>query len=704
VLAEETKATIRQVIERLIERRPGFRRRRAQNHLIAEVARTVSREEGRPKVLAVEAGTGTGKSMGYCLGAIPAARARGKKVIVCTGTVVLQEQLLAHDLPALQTLGELPFTAQLAKGRNRYLCQLKLDNLNGHDPAQVALGLGEEAEIDPLWEHPPSAKDLAVIDTLAKARHARTWDGDLDAPPVPIPDTLRPALSATRAQCTNQQCPHFRSCAFFTARRGLNSAEVIVTNHSLLLSDLAMGGGVVLPDLEECVVIIDEAHHLGVSATEHFAVAVPIEALARTLRRLRAPLTAALGALKAGEETVKNAQNDIAFLTTAIDRLSASLATLRPAPPAERHANTSANYRLLDDDATQAVRHHATEAASTTAQLAVGIEKVLAALARKTQDGQIDAARLATLQQPLGPAQERLADAAALFEMLGATDVDAHGVPLARWATWDLRNGRLTTTLHAGPVSSGAALRTLLHDRADAVILTSATLCSLGGFDAFYEAVGLDDEIARGVQLDSPFDLERQATLHVVGGPATPARAEAHTKEVAELVESRHATTGGTLVLFTSHRQMRDVHARLSESLRAITQCQGDLPRAQMLARHAERVGRNEPAILFGVQALSEGLDLPGTLCSTLIVAKLPFAVPDDPIERTREKWITEQGRNYFAEIVVPRAFLRLVQMTGRLVRTETDQGNIYIADSRLRTTGYGRRMLDTLPPYRRAS
>jgi ATP-dependent DNA helicase DinG len=275
--------------------------------------------------------------------------------------------------------------------------------------------------------------------------------------------------------------------------------------------------------------------------------------------------------------------------------------------------------------------------------------------------------------------------------------------PIAKWVTTVSHRTGLDYEINASPVVAGPYLRRALWERAAGVILTSATMTSLGTFEDFLRRSGLTAYPAvRCVDLPSPFDYARQATLEIPRLAASPKDPEGHTREVGQrVIDLIGQCQGGMLVLFTSRRQMDAVAAMLPPDLRPRVQVQGEGSRAALIAEHKARGDRGETAVIFGMDSMAEGVDLAGRYCTQVVVAKLPFAVPDDPILRTLSDWIETRGGEPFAELIVPEAGRKLAQAVGRLIRTEQDQGTVTVLDPRLWNTGYGRRMLRGLPPFR---
>jgi ATP-dependent DNA helicase DinG len=274
-------------------------------------------------------------------------------------------------------------------------------------------------------------------------------------------------------------------------------------------------------------------------------------------------------------------------------------------------------------------------------------------------------------------------------------------IPVVRWieSSEDARSGA-DYLICAAPIAGGERLRELLWERASALVLMSATLSCCGTFAPFLRQCGLASyRHLRLLQLDSPFDYRTHAKLVIAAMQADPSDGAAHTQEVVERLP--HLVHGaGTLVLFASARQMFAVHEGLDEFLRRITLVQGSMPKMQMLARHRDAIDRGERSVLFGLQSLAEGVDLPGEYCSHVVWAKLPFAVPDTPWEEARREWVEARGGCAFIELSVPEAALRFKQGLGRLIRTTEDRGVVTVLDRRLVTKRWGALLLQGIPDF----
>jgi ATP-dependent DNA helicase DinG len=349
----------------------------------------------------------------------------------------------------------------------------------------------------------------------------------------------------------------------------------------------------------------------------------------------------------------------------------------------------------------------------TVAQLhsrASALLKVMETLATQlkanARDNPGDAARCARLYSRLGVLAPRLQHAQATAE-LWLQDPASGQPPLAKWLEAGIQHGLVTLTANACPLQPGSLLRHQLWSKVRAAVVTSASLVTCGGFDHFLHESGLafdDAVVAREVQ--SPFDHARQGRLIVVQTQADPKDVEAYSREMLDaLMDDLASVQRGALVLFTSKALMKraqDLLERgLHSELREKVLVQGEASRTALLQRHADRVAAGGASILFGLQSFGEGLDLPGELCEWVFITKLPFASPSDPVGQARADWLKAQGRDPFSELVVPATGARLLQWTGRALRTETDEAVVVCYDARLLRQSYGRRMLQGLPPYR---
>jgi ATP-dependent DNA helicase DinG len=334
---------------------------------------------------------------------------------------------------------------------------------------------------------------------------------------------------------------------------------------------------------------------------------------------------------------------------------------------------------------------------------ASGLAKVLEALGvdvkAVAKEDPSQAVLCAQLYTQLGALAPRLGSLVSTAQLL----LEHGEQPLAKWLQAESHSGYLTMTAHACPIVPGDLLRQFLWSQVRGAIVTSASLTSCGSFDYFLQEAGLKNNPAvTALEVASPFDYATQGTLTVVHTQADPKQADAYTQEmVAELISDLKNVQKGALVLFTSRAQMRVATDALPSTLTDVVLVQGTLSRTRLLGAHMARVEAGLPSVIFGMQSFGEGLDLPGALCETVFITKLPFAPPTEPVDEARAEWLRKIGRDPFNELVIPATGIKLLQWTGRAIRTEEDHAQVICYDKRLQLQAYSRRMLAGLPAYR---
>jgi ATP-dependent DNA helicase DinG len=710
-------ALVRQALEAfdtMVSRHGGLRSREGQRQMAEAVARTFAEPAlGGPaeppperRIAVIQAGTGVGKSLAYSAPAIALALARDTRVLISTATVALQEQLVHKDLPALAAVLPQPFRFALAKGRGRYVCKLKLDRMAGPD--------GSEEPEDLFADEPPATTAAAGPDgealkarrlawqAMAQALASTTWDGDRDTLPTNPESAVWLPVAAEASSCTGKHCPLFSGCSYFEQRKALVGAQVIVANHDLLLSSL---GSRVLPELDHCLLVLDEAHHLPAVALDQFTASTDLTRL-RWIDQLAQRATQVGAALFLSDAL--DAPRLAADLRLALQNLTRAVVdALRPADLGPSARRVRLPQGRLPEGVAPLLDAVGVAADAWLSHLAAMARTLKAEIKDKPED----ARRLSGLYAQMGtlaPRLEAVADTVRLLQA-GGSDAEAgeagQGVPPAKWFTFQTGgDGSLHVRAHACPTLPGTVLRQHLWPRVRATVLTSATLTSCGRFDFFLAESGLaGDADARALEVPSPFDFAAQGRFEVAETRADPREAAAFTAEMLDrLLADLREVRQGALVLFTSRDQMRQATDALPDRLRPFVLVQGEWPRTLLLQRHRDAVARGDASIVFGLQSFGEGLDLPGALCADLFIAKLPFASPDNPVEEARAEWLQAQGRNPFMELTVPATSVRLAQWAGRAIRTETDQARIVCYDRRLLRTPYGQRLLQGLPPFTR--
>lgn len=565
----------------------------------------------------------------------------GRKVIVSTGTKTLQDQLFHRDLPRLKAALKIPVRTALLKGRQNYVCHYHLERNLAHGRFTTA-------------------EDAALLRLIARfAQH--TVSGDkAECPEVPEDAFAWVFATSSRDNCLGQDCPHWQECFLMKARRAAQEAECVVVNHHLFFSDLVLrdeGVGGLLPEAD--LVVFDEAHQLPELAAVFFG-----ESLAST-QCFELVRDARVEALVAAP--------DFRPLREAIDAFDKAVKDLRLSLPAE----------TLRWPRQQALAQ------------AAGFESALQTLT----------ASAATLREALTSQQERSENLPRL-----AARAEALERLLTQWSEGEERFVHWVEavgtrfTLHRTPIEAGPAFSRLLAGGERAWVMTSATLAVAGSFAHFRRDLGLFDEelpVREGIWA-SPFDYRRQALLLVPQGMPEPGSLQ-HLPEVEALAERLiRAAEGRAFVLCTSLKAMQ----RLGEGLRArlgaaeyTVLVQGEGPRHALL----ERFRTTPRAVLVGSQSFWEGVDVAGEALSLVIIDKLPFAPPDDPVLAARMARLEAQGESPFALLQLPRATIQLKQGAGRLIRSERDRGVLCICDPRMATRGYGKILWSSLPPMARS-
>ena len=665
-----------------------FKPRRGQREMIATIARVLTRGEGERRVAAIEAGTGTGKTAAYCIAAIPIAKALNKRLVIATATVALQEQIVLRDLPDLAQRTGLQFSYALAKGRQRYVCLKRLDDRLRTD-AQDAL---------PMFE-PVSGDARVLYQNLLGEFACGNWDGDVDSWADGIDEAHWRSVTTDHRGCSSNRCGFFRQCPFFKSRAGLDKADVVVANLDLVLADLALGGGAVLSDPADTIYVLDEAHHLPDKTQQHFTFRLRLRAATQWLDQINASVGTLAQRVGRPPELMSAVQT-IAKLTAAIaaplGELTSLVATLDyVARDDDRHLFRFPLGRIPD-----AMAQLASAAAADMQLLAMQLDAVHALL-QEVVDGQRSWEHGHEAEDWLGVIGQHVNRASGSAALLADYRDGVEAEPRARWITRVLFDNGDDFDLVSAPMQPGELLEEALWSQAYAVICTSATLTALGSFERFIERAGLDDDVV--VQrIPSPFDYPNIATFNVPTMSADPRDGAAHTDEVCELLPGLLALDRSALVLFASWRQLNEVVRRMPAALADQLKVQGNGSKQALLTSHREAIDAGRPSYVVGVASFAEGVDLPDDYCRHVIIVKLPFAVPDDPLDEAMAEWLEAQGRNAFFEISLPDAAMKLVQACGRLIRHEGDHGRITLLDRRILTQRYGKRLLDALPPFRR--
>ncbi|PJE78226.1 putative ATP-dependent helicase DinG [invertebrate metagenome] len=716
MLESTQKQAIQQAYSQYLEYRQ-LKPRRGQKLMIAEIARLLGdiqvNGEGQrcsdPAVAVIEAGTGTGKTVAYLLPAIVMAAEAKKTLVLSTATVTLQEQIVFRDLPDVLKNSGLSFSFQLAKGRGRYACISKLDRVLSAEletDSLMDMFAGQEASVSGMGKKSAGQERAsrklyqAMLEDFASSK----WAGDRDSWSDVIDEEYWRMITTDHAQCTNRRCSYFHQCPFFKARACLDEADVIVVNHDIVMADLALGGGAILPDIKECLYVFDEGHHLPDKAIGHFACHSRIRGSISWLEKTDSYLKKKLRPVMQKSEMM----DSVAALQLVLQELVAGYQQVRqllePVLAGQENIRNPRfiSYRFQEGKIPEAIRHQACVLKGLLSNAIRIVDKISKTLneAMDGKDSVLSSEIAQQLYPNIGAMALRLDKQQQLWSCYEKNSVDdGHEPPDARWIQWNESESGEEMEVFSSPVLPAGLLQDKLWQHCYSAVVTSATLASMDDFHSYRLRAGLPENTRYAI-VPGAFRYHDVATLHIPVMSADPGNAESHTDNIVELLPSLLNSGTGILVLFASRRQMQQVYDGLTSSVQQTILLQDDYSRQELLKRHKERVDNQDHSVLFGLSSLSEGIDLPGNYCDHVIIAKIPFAVPDDPVNSALGEWLVSRGHNPFMEIAVPDAALRLIQACGRLLRTETDTGRVTLLDRRIVTKRYGQKMLDSLPSF----
>jgi len=605
----------------LIRALPGFKLRRQQLRMAESIAAALEHRG----TLAVEAGTGTGKTFAYLVPALLS----GSRVFISTGTRTLQDQLYAKDLPLLAGAIGRPAHVALLKGRANYLCRYRM----GRGAAQLSLPVPGDG--DPLrariehWAQVTQTGDLAEVVGLADSHE------------------LLPQVTSTRDNCLGARCEEFARCHVVAARRAAQEADIVIINHHLLLADLALkedGFGDLLGSAD--AVILDEAHQIADLATQFFGAAVGSRRLEQVLKDVRAELSRVPS--ERVNAVLKDAEHCVQALAAHLPARMGRFSWLQMPSPLSGPVDELA-------ESLQALGEQLAAVEGDTALAALG---------------------------------GKVTELAAALRRIGGTD-DSEGARAVEIAAHSFN-------LSVTPFDISARFRELVQARPCAWVFTSATLCVGENFSHFTSRLGLQE--AQTLKIDSPFDYPRQSLLYLPRDMPEPSSQDYTLAVIGAALPLIEAARGGAFLLFTSHRALSQaatlLRARWGNSPPYRLYIQGEAPREQLLQAFRE----DGNGVLLGTASFWEGVDVKGEALRLVVIEKLPFASPEDPIVKARIEHVQANGGNAFKDYQLPEAALALKQGVGRLIRSEEDYGVVVICDPRLTGRGYGRVFIAALP------
>ena len=612
-----------------------------------KMAQAISRAFEEKKHAVIEAGTGTGKTLAYLVPAIAKSLASKKRIVISTGTKNLQEQLMEKDIPFLQRTLPNKFSAAYMKGRSNYAC---IYRLHKSDDQPILSGIGEIDSFKAVrdWSRETRTGDRAELTYLPE--NLSFWN----------------RISAKGDTCIGQKCPDFEPCFITRMRVGAEAADIVIVNHHLFFADLNVRDnqfGKVIPDY--AAVIFDEAHLIEDIAADYFGFQVSnfrIDELVRDAGEL--PVTDAI----ATAAIMKTSTRITGFADQFWSRFSQARAI-------------DGRFPLLPD----AFATRGVDGSDHPSALGEAYQALDNALGR--------------LETEVDVYSDKLPEAESLVRRVRQTRFDLGFIVKQadeNFVYWIERRGR-GIFLQSSPVDVSQLLKEKLFDKVESCILTSATLSANGSFNFIRNRLGLEMGGTNTLVAPSSFDFEKQAVLYLPQGMPDPRAPEFARMAAAEIVNILHVTQGHAFVLCTSNSSMAALFELVSSRIEYPCFLQGTMSKTGLLEKFRETPN----AVLFATSSFWQGVDVRGEQLSCVIIDKLPFAVPSDPVVAARAKHIDDNGGRSFFEYSVPQAVIALKQGIGRLIRSSTDRGVIAILDPRLRTKGYGRDFLNSLPRMR---
>jgi ATP-dependent DNA helicase DinG len=657
---------------------PGYEYRRQQ----VDMTRTIAEAFNQSQHLLIEAGTGTGKSIAYLVPSIIWSTLNGERVVISTNTINLQEQLIEKDIPALQEALDVPFKAAVLKGRSNYLCPRRLIAIRRRRPTSV----DELRTLSKIlvWLLESSSGDKGEISFRGPVEH-NTWQ----------------RLSAEDEGCTLDRCRAIMggSCPFYKARKSAEASHLIVVNHALLLSDAATDNRV-LPDYR--YLVLDEAHHLEDAVTNSMSFRLDEATLRRRLADLGGPQKGLLGdLLKLLEGTIP--EKELRKMQQFVERISEATGVM------EMHIS----------GLFEAIRHFLSDINAGQATEYVSQIRVVPSHRAKASFAQVQATWnvLQQFMEVISEAMRHLTDALSRMEaydipsfndLVNSTSTAGRYLldvktqltafttnPDSNMIYWVSigQDPNYQLSIHAAPLHVGPLVEKYLWQSKDAVIMTSATLRTNGSFEFVRERLNADDVVT--AEVGSPFDYQKSTLIYIPNDIPEPNDRQRYQQAVERgLIELAAGLNGRVLGLFTSYSQLRQTAQAITPRLalgNIVVYDQSDGSSRQALL---DGFKSTERAVLLGTKSFWEGVDIPGESLSALVIVRLPFAVPSDPVFAAR----SETYSNSFEEYAVPDAILRFRQGFGRLIRTATDRGIVTIFDRRIISKNYGANFLEALP------
>ena len=649
----------------------------------------------------IEAGTGTGKTLSYLIPAVNWALKNGERVVISTNTINLQEQLIDKDIPLLYSAFEDDFSYSLVKGMRNYLCLLRAETIQ-----EGLFEMVDDDEVDSI----NSILDWAKV----------TDDGSLSDLNFTPPDSVWDKVSAESDSCLRARCPHYSRCFFYKSRREIAASQLLVVNHHLLFSDLAIKGASessdagILPPFKR--VILDEAHHLNDTATSHFGMRATKFGIIRVLRRLKRKskggqgkgliyFTASL-ATKLVKMYRKGIINDLLrkvedLLSTKVDTVEqyvgdsfdALYTFCLPIVQEKEGGKEEINLRITEDITEREGWGKIDKKFSLLRIRLKELHEEIKAITDILIDYEVES-DIAKLIVEFKGVENKLDYYSDVISTFLSTEEDG----FVRWVEGRMGRGGILSGLGLSPLDISSTLKERLYSKCDTVVMTSATMAVNKSFGFLKSGLGLEDEQrVQELILPSPFNYEEQLLLTIPDDIPEPGNV-GYSDAISDLItKAVKASNGNALILFTSYTLLETVYKNIYGELEndgILTLKQGAFPRGKLLDKF--RIEDN--SVLFATDSFWEGVDVPGDALKLVVITRLPFRVPTEPIIEARVEYMENQGLNSFTDYSVPVAVLKFKQGFGRLIRTKTDKGAVLVLDKRLISKFYGKFFLNSLP------
>ena len=625
----------------------------------------------------LEAPTGTGKTLAYTLAGLAAKKPK-QYLVIATATTALQNQFMKQDIPLVEKLTGTDVSACVAKGRRQYICMAQ------------------------LYQQPPALEGMQdqQVQFYRRAKSAlerKQWLGDKDNAPEGFTEAIWQELTVGSSECLGSSCEFFNQCVFFKHKWQMTQSDVVVTNHNLLLSDFALGGGVVLPEPAKCLYVIDESHHFHEKALDHFARQTTLLKAHQWLNNFQTNLTRLQTVIQIDTKLIERVQEHVQHIVRFLKDL---------------HQFYSAYLNSFDRDGILLLSEIEQDAQAIMEQVRTSSWALLQCLMPVSQRIENYLEDHKDKREPVDEQtqgwishfhflHERLEGLFTNFNQLLSVP-DKQTAPMAKWLVKHETSEGLDLTVHTEPINAGQFLQEHCWEQMmQGAVLCSATLQTTNGFEDLLRKTGLKPYEPQCQGLPSSFDYDKSC-LFVPSMNYEPISKyyAAYLDEAVPLLQKLLTIGQGHLVLFTSRQTMHDIYHLLPESYQDQILMQQQYSHQQLVTKHKQRIDQGKPSTLLGLLSLAEGLDLPGDYCEHVIIQKLPFSVPSDPVQRTRTQWLRFHNMDPFSKVALPEAGLKLKQFVGRLLRKETDKGIITVLDKRLYSKGYGTKLINCLPPF----